>query len=102
MECSAFAKISALRAVYQAFFQATLPAERRRLIEVFFWIADELEDQLQADRNLNAPTFAAFQEVTEFADLAFMDPAQWSGRNEIEGLIANLLKQVNESEDRAW
>jgi hypothetical protein len=101
MECSAYAKISALRAVYREFFAAA-EADRKRLINAFFWIADELEDQLQADGNLGDATFAAFQEVKDFADIAFMDPAQWAGREDFEPLVVKLVKRLTESEDRAW
>lgn len=101
MECSAFAKISALQAVYRAFF-ASVPSDRRKLIEAFFWIADELEDQLQAEGNLNDATFGAFQALKEFVDLAFMDPAQWSGRDQIDNLVIKLVQQVTDADDRAW
>ena len=101
MECSAFAKISALRAVYRDFF-AVPESDRKRLINAFFWIVDELEDQLQAEGNLGDGAFAAFQEVKDFADMAFMDPAQWGGRDDFDPLVEKLAKRITDAEDRAW
>jgi hypothetical protein len=101
MECSAFAKISALRAVYREFFAAA-ESDRKRLINAFFWIADELEDQLQAEGNLGGRSFAAFQEVKDFADTAFMDPAQWAGRDDFDPVVEKLVKRITDAEDRAW